>query len=90
MGSFFGWGQFTGIGPLCDILTGYMFPGYPMANVFFRMYSAESIVQGLAYLRCSKLGHYMKIPPRELFTVLVFCQLDFIGTACEKIQSYIA
>jgi OPT family small oligopeptide transporter len=63
--------RFTGIGPLCDILTGYMFPGYPMANVFFRMYSAESIVQGLAYLRCSKLGHYMKIPPRELFTVLV-------------------
>jgi hypothetical protein len=63
--------QSTGIGPLCDIVTGFMFPGYPIANVCFRLYSSEAIVQGLAYLRCSKLGHYMKIPPRELLAVLV-------------------
>lgn len=63
--------QSTAIGPLCDIVTGFMFPGYPIANVCFRLYSSEAIVQGLAYLRCSKLGHYMKIAPRELLAVLV-------------------
>lgn len=63
--------RFTGVGPLCDVLTGYLLPGYPIANVCFRMYSAESIVQGLAFLRDFKLGHYMKIPPRAMLAVQV-------------------
>lgn len=63
--------QFTGIGPLCDILTGYMLPGLPIANVSFRMYSAESVVQGLGFLRDFKLGQYMKIPPRAMLAVQV-------------------
>ena len=67
--------QFTGVGPLCDVLMGYMFPGFPIANVCFRMYSAESIAQGLAFLRDFKLGHYMKIPPRAMLAVQV-CQFN--------------
>ncbi|KAG0627537.1 hypothetical protein M758_2G209300 [Ceratodon purpureus] len=63
--------RFTGVGPLCDVLMGYMFPGFPIANVCFRMYSAESIAQGLAFLRDFKLGHYMKIPPRAMLAVQV-------------------
>ncbi|CAK9278772.1 unnamed protein product [Sphagnum jensenii] len=74
----------TGIGPLCDIVTGFMFPGYPIANVCFRLYSSEAIVQGLAYLRCSKLGHYMKIAPRELLAVLLCGALlgGLVNLAC--------
>lgn len=69
--------QFTGVGPLCDVLTGYLLPGFPMANVVFRMYSAEAIAHGLAFLRDFKLGHYMKIPPRSMLVV----QVSFNTTA---------
>jgi OPT family oligopeptide transporter len=63
--------RFTGVGSLCDVLTGYLLPGFPMANVVFRMYSAEAIAHGLAFLRDFKLGHYMKIPPRSMLAVQV-------------------
>ena len=66
-----GFAQFTGIGPISDVLAGYMLPGFPIANHCFRLYSSESVAQGLAFLRDFKLGHYMKIAPREMLAVQV-------------------
>lgn len=52
-------------------MAGYLLPGFPIANLVFRLYSAESVAQGLAFLRDFKLGQYMKIAPREMLVVQV-------------------
>lgn len=52
-------------------MVGYLLPGFPIANLVFRLYSAESVAQGLAFLRDFKLGQYMKIAPREMLAVQV-------------------
>jgi hypothetical protein len=52
-------------------MAGYLLPGFPIANLCFRLYSADAVAQGLAFLRDFKLGQYMKIAPREMLAVQV-------------------
>ncbi|OLL22029.1 Glutathione transporter 1 [Neolecta irregularis DAH-3] len=59
---------------VCQIIAGYMFPGHPVANNLMVTYGYISTTQGMTFAGDLKLGHYMKIPPRTMFTV------QFIGT----------
>ena len=54
---------------ICQIICGYVFPGKPVANMVFTTYAYISSAQGVKFSSDLKLGHYMKIPPRILFTV---------------------
>lgn len=54
---------------ICQLISGALFPGRPVANMVFVTYSYISSAQGLKFSSDLKLGHYMKIPPRLLFTV---------------------
>jgi OPT family oligopeptide transporter len=54
---------------ICQILCGFVFPGRPVANMLFVTYGYISSAQGLKFASDLKLGHYMKIPPRILFSV---------------------
>nr|GMD02355.1 oligopeptide transporter 6-like [Ipomoea batatas] len=47
------------------------YPGRPVANMCFKVYGYISMVQALTFVSDLKLGHYMKIPPRIMFSIQV-------------------
>jgi hypothetical protein len=57
---------------------GLIRPGYPIANVCFKVYGYMSMSQAVAFLSDFKLGHYMKIPPKSMFVVQVKEPLNLI------------
>ena len=56
---------------ITEYIIGYLYPGYPVANMSFKVYGYISMKQALAFLQDFKLGHYMKIPPRDMFMAQV-------------------
>lgn len=56
---------------ITEYMIGYAYPGYPVANMCFKVYGYISMSQALTFIADFKLGHYMKIPPRAMFTVQV-------------------
>ncbi|KFZ20519.1 hypothetical protein V502_03153, partial [Pseudogymnoascus sp. VKM F-4520 (FW-2644)] len=52
-----------------QIACGALFPGRPVANMVFVTYGYICSAQGIKFSSDLKLGHYMKIPPRLLFSV---------------------
>nr|XP_017258169.1 PREDICTED: oligopeptide transporter 7-like isoform X2 [Daucus carota subsp. sativus] len=59
--------QTPGLNVITEYIIGYLYPGYPVANMCFKVYGYISMKQGLLFLQDFKLGHYMKIPPRSMF-----------------------
>ncbi|OIW18428.1 hypothetical protein TanjilG_13180 [Lupinus angustifolius] len=51
-----------------QFIIGYILPGKPIANLLFKIYGRISTVHALSFLADLKLGHYMKIPPRCMYT----------------------
>ncbi|CAG8774708.1 14378_t:CDS:2, partial [Dentiscutata erythropus] len=52
---------------MTELVCGFLLPGYPIANVYFKAYAFKSLSQCLLFVGDLKLGHYMKIPPRSMF-----------------------
>ncbi|CAH9133466.1 unnamed protein product [Cuscuta epithymum] len=63
--------QTPGLNVITEYIIGYLYPGYPVANMCFKVYGYISMKQGLTFLQDFKLGHYMKIPPRAMFMAQV-------------------
>ncbi|KAK4218538.1 OPT oligopeptide transporter protein-domain-containing protein [Rhypophila decipiens] len=61
--------QHSSIYLICQLVAGVLFPGRPVANMVFVTYGYISSAQGIKFAADLKLGHYMKIPPRILFSV---------------------
>ncbi|CAI9087120.1 OLC1v1021112C1 [Oldenlandia corymbosa var. corymbosa] len=61
--------QQPGYDIVAQLMIGYLLPGKPIANLLFKVYGKASILHALTFLSDLKLGHYMKIPPRSMFTV---------------------
>ncbi|KAL7006462.1 hypothetical protein EMMF5_003883 [Cystobasidiomycetes sp. EMM_F5] len=61
--------QGLSISLLAQLIPGYLLPNRPMANVIFKAYSNQSLINALYWVQDLKLGHYMKIPPRTTFAV---------------------
>ncbi|KAI0204958.1 OPT oligopeptide transporter protein-domain-containing protein [Astrocystis sublimbata] len=61
--------QHSSIYLICQLVCGVVFPGRPVANMVFVTYGYISSAQGIKFAADLKLGHYMKIPPRILFSV---------------------
>jgi hypothetical protein len=51
------------------MIAGYALPGRPVANIVFKAIAYTGTAQGVAFAGDLKLGHYMKIPPRMMFTI---------------------
>ncbi|CAK9156999.1 unnamed protein product [Ilex paraguariensis] len=60
-----------GLSVITEYIIGYIYPGYPVANMCFKVYGYISMVRAITFLQDFKLGHYMKIPPRAMFTAQV-------------------
>ncbi|KAK2640097.1 hypothetical protein Ddye_027892 [Dipteronia dyeriana] len=52
---------------MSELVIGYIYPGKPLANLIFKIYSTTSMSQALGFLSDFKLGHYMKVPPKSMF-----------------------
>lgn len=69
--------QQPGLNVITELIIGYIYPGKPLANVAFKTYGYISMAQALSFVGDFKLGHYMKIPPRSMFTVQVKIKITF-------------
>ncbi|KAJ8764821.1 hypothetical protein K2173_010286 [Erythroxylum novogranatense] len=63
--------QTPGLNIITEYIIGYIYPGYPVANMCFKVYGYISMTQAITFLQDFKLGHYMKIPPRTMFLAQV-------------------
>ncbi|XP_057743795.1 oligopeptide transporter 7-like [Arachis stenosperma] len=59
--------QAPALNVITEYIIGYIYPGYPIANMLFKVYGNVSMKQAIFFLQDFKLGHYMKIPPRAMF-----------------------
>ena len=55
-----------------ELIIGYILPGRPFANMLFKSLAFTGSQQAIIFSGDLKLGHYMKIPPRIMFTIQVF------------------
>jgi hypothetical protein len=52
---------------LAQIIPGTLLPGQPLANMFFKAYSVQTLTESTSFVQDLKLGHYIKVPPRATF-----------------------
>ncbi|TVY83460.1 Sexual differentiation process protein isp4 [Lachnellula suecica] len=60
-----------GLNVLTEFIFGYIQPGKPLALMIFKTYGYITMSQSLSFVSDMKFGHYMKIPPRTMFTAQV-------------------
>ncbi|XP_057724258.1 oligopeptide transporter 7-like isoform X1 [Arachis stenosperma] len=63
--------QAPALNVITEYIIGYIYPGYPIANILFKTYGNGSMKLGISFLQDFKLGHYMKIPPRSMFVAQI-------------------
>ncbi|XP_073285529.1 oligopeptide transporter 7-like [Primulina huaijiensis] len=77
--------QSPGLNIITEYIIGCIYPGYPVANMCFKVYGYISMKQAITFLQDFKLGHYMKIPPRTMFMAQVvgtiIAAFVYLGTA---------
>ena len=54
-----------------ELIGGYMLPGRPFANTIFKVITTAIGAQTTTISGDLKLGHYMKIPPRIMFSIQI-------------------
>ncbi|KAE8209882.1 hypothetical protein CF327_g6183 [Tilletia walkeri] len=59
--------QQVGLNVITEFIIGYMLPGRPVAMMIFKTYGYITMAQALSFVSDLKLGHYMKVPPRDMF-----------------------
>lgn len=62
-------GSFLGTNFIGEFVAGYALPGKTLANMLFKAYSFQTMTAGLGFVQDLKLGHYMKVPPRQTFII---------------------
>ena len=59
----------VGLNVVTEFIIGYMLPGKPLAMMFFKTFGYITNNQAVTYAQDMKLGHYMKVAPRNVFAV---------------------
>lgn len=54
-----------------SFIVGYMQPGRPLAMMLFKTYGYITMYQAVQFIQDLKLGHYMKVPPRTMYSAQV-------------------
>lgn len=79
-----GFYEFTSSGTgFFQMITAYILPGKPVANMYGALYGQHPMIQGIAMLQDLKLGQYVKLAPRVTFT------MQMLGTVVGAILNYI-
>lgn len=58
----------VGLNVVTEFIIGYMLPGKPLAMMFFKTFGYITNNQAVTFVSDMKLGHYMKLSPRLLFS----------------------
>ncbi|CAL1705639.1 unnamed protein product [Somion occarium] len=66
-----------------QMITAYIVPGRPVANMYGALYGQHPMIQGIALLQDLKLGQYIKLAPRVTFS------MQMIGTVVGAILNYV-
>ncbi|KAF9415890.1 hypothetical protein BGZ94_010378 [Podila epigama] len=61
-----------GLNVLSEVVCGYLLPGNQLGNSVFKCYSYMALYQCLNMTQGFKLGHYMKVPPRKIFIMVLY------------------
>ncbi|KAJ6438781.1 OPT oligopeptide transporter [Purpureocillium lavendulum] len=61
----------VGLNVFTEFIIGYALPGRPTAMMMFKTYGYITMSQALAFVSDMKLGHYLKLPPRTVFSAQV-------------------
>lgn len=70
-----------------EMIAGYVIPGRPLAMLLFSCWACNTVDHALRFASDSKLGHYMKVPPRTMFWCQVVATL-IAGTVQLAVQSW--
>ena len=63
--------QQVGLNVITELIIGYLLPGRPVAMMMFKTWGYITMSRGLTFASDLKLGHYMKVPPRTMFSAQV-------------------
>ncbi|CAO3645788.1 unnamed protein product [Cunninghamella blakesleeana] len=72
-----------GLNVFAEMICGFILPGYPVANMYFKTLGYNTLNQAGKMAKDLKVGHYMKIPPRFTFVSQI------VGTILGAIFNYI-
>lgn len=56
-----------GLNVIAEMIAGYALPGKPVAMMIFKTFGYISMAQAVTFVGDLKLGHYMKVPPKDMF-----------------------
>ncbi|SAM01495.1 hypothetical protein [Absidia glauca] len=76
-------GMGFGLNVLTEMICGFILPGYPVANMYFKTLGYNTLNQAGKMAKDLKVGHYMKVPPRMIFWSQI------LGTVIGSIFNYI-
>ncbi|CAK1366136.1 Sexual differentiation process protein isp4 [Cercospora beticola] len=83
-----------GLNVFTEFIIGYLQPGHPIAMMMFKTFGYITMTQALYFTQDLKLGHYMHVPQRSLFTAQLvatvwscFCQLGTVEWALGAISN---
>jgi OPT family small oligopeptide transporter len=79
--------QQVGLNVITELIIGYALPGRPVAMMMFKTWGYITMAQALQFTQDLKLGHYMKIPPRTMFTAQVIAAM-VAGTTQLGVQAW--
>ncbi|KAJ7682610.1 OPT oligopeptide transporter [Mycena polygramma] len=79
--------QQVGLNVITELIIGYALPGHPIAMMMFKTWGYITMAQALTFTSDFKLGHYMKIPPRSMFTAQVVATI-LAGTVQLGVQAW--
>ena len=79
--------QQVGLNVITELIIGYALPGRPVAMMLFKTWGYITMAQALQFSSDFKLGHYMKIPPRVMFTAQTAATI-VAGTVQLGVQSW--
>ncbi|KAJ7193068.1 oligopeptide transporter [Mycena pura] len=79
--------QQVGLNVITELIIGYALPGRPIAMMMFKTWGYITMAQALTFTSDFKLGHYMKIPPRQMFLSQVIATV-LAGTVQLGVQSW--
>ncbi|KAF8264397.1 OPT oligopeptide transporter protein-domain-containing protein [Lactarius quietus] len=77
-----------GLNVITELIIGYLLPGRPIAVMMFKTWGYYTMFQALSFTNEFKLGHYMKIPPRPMFSCQVVATM-IAGTVQLGVQNWI-
>lgn len=65
----------VGLNVITEFIIGFMVPGKPLAMMFFKTFGYITNYQAVTFAQDMKLGHYMKVAPRLLFSAQLFATI---------------